>query len=102
MSEERLTLLQRAADLTSAMLQMAEAGQWAELATYQQERSTLLERAFPLAPEQQTENTRTLISSMIEQNQQLEQRCRDARQVLQTELHGLNKNRQAVEAYQAR
>ena len=101
MSKNKLTQLQRAADLTSTMLQMAEARQWSGLSAYQVERTELLQQSFPLEPGQQTENSRILIENMIQQNQQLEQLCRDAQQSLQTELRGLNKNRKAVAAYQS-
>ncbi|MTI63765.1 flagellar protein FliT [Methylophaga sp.] len=101
MARNKLTQLQRAADLTSTMLQMAEAGQWSGLPEFQQQRSELLQQSFPLNPQDQTVDTRTIVEIMISENQQLEQLCRKAQKSLQTELSGLNQNRKAVAAYQS-
>lgn len=101
MTQTKLIQLKRAADLTSTMLQMAEAGQWSGLSEFQKQRTDLLQQCFPLDAEQQTLDVRAVVETMIEQNQQLEQLCRQAQQSLQTELQGLNKNRKAVAAYQS-
>ncbi|MCX4193857.1 flagellar protein FliT [Methylophaga sp. OBS1] len=101
MTQTKLIQLKRAADLTSTMLQMAEAGQWSGLSEFQKQRTDLLQQCFPLDAEQQTLDVRAVVETMIAQNQQLEQLCRQAQQSLQTELRGLNNNRKAVAAYQS-
>lgn len=101
MLHSKLTQLKRAADLTSTMLQMAEAGQWSGLSEFQKQRTEFLQQCFPLEADQQTADVRVVIETMIEQNQQLEQLCRKAQQSLQLELQSLNKNRKAVAAYQS-
>lgn len=101
MVQDKLIQLKRAADLTSTMLQMAEAGQWSALPDFQKQRAELLQQSFPLEAEQQTVEVRGVVEVMIEQNQQLELLCRKAQQALQTELTGLNKKRRAVAAYQS-
>lgn len=101
MAAEKATLLRQAAELTSAMLQMAEARQWSGLPELQQKRAELLQQIFPISEAEQLDDCRILLESMIEQNQQLEHCCREAQQALQVELSGLNKNRKAVAAYQS-
>lgn len=98
---DKLALLQQAVTLTQTMLLQAQAGEWSELATQQEQRAAILVSIFPLAEDEQTERCRQLIMSMIEHNQKLEALCRQAQQALQLELSGLNKNRKAVAAYQS-
>lgn len=101
MTDNAVMQLRQAVDLTRAMLQMAQDRKWSALPEMQQKRAALLEQIFPLGEDQQTLDTRALLESMIADNQQLEQICRDAQQTLRLELSDLNKNRKAVAAYQS-
>lgn len=101
MAIDQLMQLKQAADLTRAMLEMAQDKKWSVLPEMQQKRAALFEQIFPLTEAGQTDECRTMLQTMIENNQQLEQICRDAQQALQVELSGLNKNRKAVAAYQS-
>jgi hypothetical protein len=101
MAGDKLVLLQQAVALTEAMLRDAEAENWSQLATQQEQRDALLATVFPLAEGEHSEAYRPLILSMIDTNQKLESVCRQAQQSLRLELQGLNKNRKAVAAYQS-
>jgi hypothetical protein len=101
MSDSKLALLQQAASLTEEMLHQAEASEWSELASKQEQRAALLADIFPLPDYEQTESSRQLILGMIDHNQKLETLCRQGQQALQLELRGLNKNRKAMAAYQS-
>jgi hypothetical protein len=101
MADNKLALLKQAVTLTETMLRHAEAGEWSELATHQEQRATLLASIFPLSEGEQSESYRSLIMTMIELNQKLEILCRQAQQTLQLELRGLNKNRKALAVYQS-
>lgn len=101
MAADPLTQLKQAADLTQAMLETAQQEKWSVLPEMHQKRAVLFEQIFPLSEAGQTDECRAILQTMIENNQQLEQICREAQQALQVELSGLNKNRKAVAAYQS-
>lgn len=101
MADNKLALLKQAVTITEIMLRHAEASEWSELSTHQEQRASLLTSIFPLPEDEQSESYRPLIMTMIELNQKLEMLCRQAQQTLQLELRGLNKNRKAVAAYQS-
>jgi hypothetical protein len=101
MADDALIPLRQAVDLTRAMLEMAQDHHWSSLPEMQQKRTLLLEQIFPLEEAQRTSQNRTLMETMIADNQQLERVCREAQQTLRLELSDLNKNRKAVAAYQS-
>lgn len=101
MADNAVMQLRQAADLTRAMLEMAQEQTWSALPDMQQKRTLLLEQIFPLEQAQRTQQNRALMEKMINDNQQLERLCREAQQTLRLELGELNKNRKAVAAYQS-
>lgn len=98
---QKFVLLKQALQLTEDMFQCAQNEQWDELTSLQQQRGDMLEHIFPLEPENENEQAKTVLEQIIAVNQQTEVLCREARQALQVEISGLNKNKKAVAAYRS-
>jgi len=89
--------LERANQLTTAMIQMAEDEAWDELAKFEHERDTLINQVLPV--ESMSDAEKNSLQQLSQLNQQLQSLCSDARQKTMIKLKSLNNNKKAVSAY---
>jgi ferritin-like metal-binding protein YciE len=87
-------------ELTEQMYQAAQNEQWASIAELHIKRIPLIEKVFPLESHEQHPALIPPMEKLVQLNEQVEAICKDARQSLQLELAGMNKNKKAVSAYQ--
>ncbi|WP_417542757.1 flagellar protein FliT [Methylophaga thalassica] len=96
-----ITQVKQLLKLTEAMSSAVEAEKWSELSTLTQQRAELLEQIFPFDNSDGQPEAEALIEKIILLNQNIEKRCRDARQSIQAELGQFNKNKKVAAAYQS-
>ena len=83
------------------MQQKADAELWDEMSELQQQRQPLFAAIFPIADAESSNEIRTILETIIALNNKLEKQCEQQKQVVQLQLQGMNKNKKAVNAYQA-
>ena len=96
-----ITQVKQLLKLTETMSSAVEAEKWSELSTLTQQRAELLEQIFPFDNSDEQPEAEALIEKIILLNQNIEKRCRDARQSIQAELGQFNKNKKVAAAYQS-
>ncbi len=96
-----ITQLKRLLHLTETMNEAVEAEKWSDVSTLTQQRAELLKQVFPLDNTDEQPEIRALIEKVVLLNQNIEKRCREARQSIQTELGQFNKNKKVAAAYQS-
>jgi hypothetical protein len=89
--------LQRANQLTSAMIQLVEDEAWDELAKFEHERDTLINQVLPV--ESMSYEEKNSLEQLHQLNQQLQNLCSDARHDAMVKLKSLSNNKKAVSAY---
>jgi len=83
------------------MQKKADTELWDEMIDLQQQRQPLFDAIFPLMDDESSDEIRTMLESIIEINNKLEQQCEQQKQVVKLQLQGMNKNKKAVNAYQS-
>jgi ribosomal protein S13 len=100
MSAARLKQLNLVIDLTKLMRQKAELAEWEQLNKLETQRQQYLKKIFPDNEEVST-NLQSSLEVLISLNAELQQYCQLKKQDLQLEMQGLNKNKQAINAYKS-
>jgi protein subunit release factor B len=93
------SLLEQAIVLTQQMLDQAEKKDYESLPEVEKKRQLVLDKTFPVSPQESSVQLKAKLEMLISLNAKLEQQCQQAKQELQKELQGMNRNKKAMSAY---
>lgn len=101
-SQEKLTGLQQASELTKKMLELAKQQKWEDLEPLEKERELLFLAVFPLTEDSsEIDGLTAELESLIEINNKLIAHCQQGKLSLQLQLRDAKFNQKAVTAYQS-
>jgi len=98
-SRQTLSALAQLLMITKTMQQKAQQQLWDEITTLEQQRQTMINTIFPINENDMSTQITEKIQKIIDLNQELETQCRQAKQEVQVQMKGLNRNKNAAAAY---